>query len=194
MSKSGYISPSQFSRIMTDSDLKKGIDYFGAGAETYAIELAMQRIGITTEEVKARPMEWGIEHEWEALRAYEAQTMATVEPVKEPVHWDRSEWVRGYPDGLVGLDGLVEVKCPYVPTHHYRNLKNAHQYHADYKPQVQGYLMLTGRKWADFISFDPRFPEQHQLAVHRFERDEPYLEILAARVLAFDAFVNRYAL
>lgn len=191
MSKKGYISPSQFSRIMTAADLKKGVDHFGTGATTYALELVCQRMGVDMPEAKAPSLEWGVDNEWEAIERYKEATMSEVARVEDPIHWAGSEWVRGYPDGLVGDAGLIEVKCPWNPVNHVRNLPEPAQYETDYKEQIQGYLLITGRQWCDFISFDPRFQDREvQLAIHRIDRDQEYLELLSERLLAFDAFVR----
>ena len=74
------------------------------------------------------------------------------------------------PDGVVGDDGLVEIKSPDVHARHFANLiKNAHA--TEYKRQVQFQLLVTGRKWCDLVSYHPDFPPQHQLAITRIEPD-----------------------
>lgn len=190
MSK-GLISPSQFSRIMVASDLKKGIDVFGPGAMTYAMELALQRIGVELPEARASALDWGNEHEWEAKRVYEQRTMATVDPIAEAICHPTLNFVGGTPDGLVGGMGIIEVKCPFNPVNHMRNMLEPAQYETDYKEQVQGYLWITEREWCDFVSFDPRFPEKSKIAIHRILRDELLIELLEVRCIAFWDVVKR---
>src|SRR5690606_41887739 len=75
------------------------------------------------------------------------------------------------PDGLIGDDGLVEIKCAASMQKHLEALRSgAHA--VEYRWQLQHQLMVTGRQWVDAVSYDPRFPEHLQLAVTRVERDE----------------------
>ena len=75
------------------------------------------------------------------------------------------------PDGLIGDDGMLEIKCPANPEKHIDALRrDAHA--AEYRWQLQHQLMVTGRQWVDAVSYDPRFPEGLQLAIARVHRDE----------------------
>lgn len=65
----------------------------------------------------------------------------------------------GSPDGLVGEDGIVEIKCPKATTQ-MQYLTNHKNLSAEYTLQVQGYLWLTGRKWCDLVSFNPDLPKK----------------------------------
>jgi putative phage-type endonuclease len=84
--------------------------------------------------------------------------------------------VIGYsPDGLVGDDGLIEIKSPRQKTHLKSLLTN--QVPEEYVPQVQTGLAVSGRAWCDFISYAPGLP----LFVRRVERDEQLIaQIIAA--------------
>jgi hypothetical protein len=84
--------------------------------------------------------------------------------------------VIGYsPDGLVGDDGLIEIKAPRQKTHLKSLLTN--QVPGEYIPQVQTGLAVSGRAWCDFISYAPGLP----LFVRRVERDEQVIgQIIAA--------------
>jgi putative phage-type endonuclease len=85
----------------------------------------------------------------------------------------------GYsPDGLVGEDGLIEIKSPRQKTHLQSLLTNTVP--AQYMPQVQTGLAVTGRKWCDFISYAPGLP----LFVYRCYRDEAVIAQLTAAVQA----------
>ena len=61
------------------------------------------------------------------------------------------------PDGLVGDDGLVEIKCPETMPRHYDALNGGEWIKKEYHWQVQHQLYVTGRKWCDLVSYDPRF-------------------------------------
>lgn len=187
MPKQGYISASNFAQLMIASDIKK--NQFGTGAYTMAYEIACERLGVEIPDAFGAALDWGNEYEWNAREMYQERTFCAVQL---PTFIEHPEigMVGGTPDGLVGDDGIIEIKCPYSPVNHLKNILTAHQYHDQYKAQCQGYLWLTGRKWVDFISFDPRFPELKQIAIHRFERDEEYITLLQARVIAFDKIIQ----
>lgn len=96
------------------------------------------------------------------------------------LHHPEVEYVGLSPDGLIGDDGLIEIKCPFMLHRHQRTVDSG-QCPDDYFPQVQGGLWVTGRPWCDFISF---FEETHDLAVVRVERDEQFINRLAAECAA----------
>jgi predicted phage-related endonuclease len=87
------------------------------------------------------------------------------------------------PDGLVGDDGLVEIKCPNTATHIQTLLDQ--KIPQKYETQMLWQLECTGRKWCDFVSFDPRMPEDLKLFVKRFERDDERLDEIRAMVADF---------
>ncbi len=89
------------------------------------------------------------------------------------------EYVGYSPDGLVGEDGIIEIKCPALEPRHMRTVESK-KCPEDYYPQVQGGLWVTGRKWADFVSY---FPEI-SVEVVRVERDEEFINRLAAECAA----------
>ena len=183
MPKPKHITPSKFKDVLTKG---RGKDKpFGDTALSYAEDLAMEMLGVTLDEVTAPSLQWGLDLEPVAIEAYQMQTFNKVDPVEQSIHHPTLPYVCGLPDGLVGTDGMVEIKCPKQSRNHKRNLVNAYQYEKLYKAQIQGYLWITGRNWCDFVSFDPRFPEDYQLAIHRIERDDDYIEMLEHRIKEF---------
>lgn len=93
------------------------------------------------------------------------------------------------PDGLVGENGLVEIKCPASMARHLDALRtNSHA--QEYRWQLQHQMMVTGRVWVDAVSYDPRFPAKLQLAMCRVVRDEDAIKELQAEILKADAEVN----
>ncbi|AHX12911.1 exonuclease [Dyella jiangningensis] len=133
-------------------------------------------------------MRRGQELEPFARGAYEAHTGELVAQVAFVVH-ETMPYVGVSPDGLVGGDGLVEIKCPASLAKHVMALRDGS--HADeYRWQIQGQLWVTGRKWCDAVSFDPRFPEGLQLAIHRVERDEAAIAQLKEACIRAHAEVN----
>jgi hypothetical protein len=185
MNKQGKLTPSCFADIMTAGRAKA--DRFGKTAWTYAYKVACERLGVEFPEVWAKAMEWGVENELDAIEAYQTQTGQLV-TLNDVIQHPTLDYVAGTPDGLIGSEGIIEVKCPYNSVNHLMNLKNGSQLD-DYKYQIQGYLWITGRKWCDFVSYDPRFKKDLQLAIYRVERDQEMIDELAARVQEFEESV-----
>jgi hypothetical protein len=89
---------------------------------------------------------------------------------------------------LVGTDGLVEIKCPNTSTHIASLM--ADKAPSGYIPQMQWQMACTGRAWCDFVSFDPRMPEDMQLLIKRVPRDEALIAEYEAEVIKFLAEVQ----
>lgn len=89
------------------------------------------------------------------------------------VYLDDDRLIGCSPDRLVGDDGGLELKCP-LPKKQIETLLSG-KVPPEHKPQIQGNLWITGRKWWDFVSFCPHMPE----FCKRVERDEKYIETLA---------------
>ncbi len=148
------------------------------------------RIQLTTERLTKKPtvgyqnaaMQWGIEQEPYARMAYAAKTGADVEQVGFIKH-AKMLWCGASPDGLIGVDGMVEIKCPESATH--LEWLEQNRVPPEHIGQIQFQLWVTGRLWNDFVSFDPRFPEHLQLFVIRAPRDDKFISELAAEVGAF---------
>jgi hypothetical protein len=79
------------------------------------------------------------------------------------------------PDGLIGDDGVIEIKSVIASTH-YATLKRG-SFDPAYRWQLAGHLDCTGRQWVDFVSYCSEFPEDKQLIVYRYERGEFEKEI-----------------
>jgi hypothetical protein len=180
------ISPSRFAAVMTQG---RGKEEFGATFYSLAEQIAMEALGVELPDLKTFEIQWGIEHEFEAVMAYEERTGRSVDTVTERLIHPRFAFVTGEPDGLIGADGGIEVKCPNS-LNHFKNIISGAQI-KDYYPQMQGYMWITGRNWFDFVSFDPRFPNpQHQLAIHRVERDADFIAALEPRVVKLYETIN----
>jgi len=133
-------------------------------------------------------MERGTELEPYARTAYEIKRNVMVEQVGFVIHpsIDRSG---ASPDGLVGEDGGLEIKCPKVENHLAYML--AGKLPPEYEPQVMWNLACTGRQWWDFVSYcPPPMPERHRLFIVRVHRDEQRIAELEAGVVQFLAEVD----
>ena len=158
----GKMTASRFKDVMAKGQ--------GKSRHSYMLQIAAERLSnLPQESYTNAAMEWGTEHEADAIKAYEDEMQCVVNPVGFIEH---SAWVGASPDGLVGEGGNVEVKCPNSTTHLNYILTN--KVDPKYKGQVQGQLWVSGRQWCDWISYDPRIP-QHPLHVIRIDRDEEYI-------------------
>jgi putative phage-type endonuclease len=134
-------------------------------------------------------MRWGIEQEPFARSAYEVALEVLVDKVGLVMH-QTIDRAAASPDGLVGADGVLELKCPKTATHLQYLMDGALP--SKYEPQVMWQLACTGRQWADFVSFDPRLPtEKLRLFRVRVKRDEKRIAQLEAEVLSFLADLDR---
>lgn len=143
--------------------------------------LAVERItGACVETYSNAAMQRGIDLEEEARQAYEAYAGTLCIEIDFVDH-PSVPMVGVSPDGLVGDDGLVEIKCPDSMAKHLDAIRTgAHA--AEYRWQIQGQMWVTGRRWCDAVSYDPRYPEHLRLAVTRVMRDEDAIAKLAAAV------------
>lgn len=117
-------------------------------------DIVAERVtGETVSHFTSDAMRWGIENEDDARFAYALEKGVVVDEVGFIPH-PEIEHLGASPDGLVGNDGLVEIKCPETVTH--LSYIRAKQVPEAYKPQMLVQLLCTGRKWCDFVSYDPR--------------------------------------
>ena len=127
-------------------------------------------------------MQWGIDNEPLARAAYEDQTGEIVEEVgfvRHPV----IEMSGASPDGRIGVEGLVEIKCPLTSTH--IETLTTRQIPAKYQTQMQWQMACTTANWCDYVSFDPRMPKHMRLIVIRQDRDDKLIAELEKEVIAF---------
>lgn len=160
-----------------------------ASRANYAAQLVAERLtGVPAEGFTNAAMEWGVANEAAARDAYRLHTLNEVTEVGFVDH-PTVPMSGASPDGLVGADGLVEIKCPNTATHIATLLGRAVP--AKYVHQIQWQLACTGRKWCDFVSYDPRLPEGMALFVKRIDRSDDVIAELEAEVTAFLAEVDQ---
>ena len=154
-----------------------------ASRVNYLIKLAIQRVtGQIEESFTNDAMQWGIDNEDQARVAYEVASGNFVDQVGFVDH-EIIDWFGCSPDGLVNNDGLVEIKCPNSATHwEYFKTKEVPK---KYFIQMQAQMSCTGRKWCDFVSFDPRMPEKSQLLIIRVFRDNTFIDLMETEVMEF---------
>lgn len=156
---------------------------WGASRFNYAAELIAERLtGVAAEGFTNAAMQWGTDQEPSARMAYEFMQDVTVEKIAFVAHPSIAD-AGASPDGLVGESGLVEIKCPNTATHIDTLIKQ--EIPAKYITQMMWQMACTGRKWCDFVSYDPRLPESMQLFVKRIERDDKLIAELESEVAIF---------
>lgn len=171
--RAGKPTASSFDKIITTSGKPS------TSAKKYMYQLAGERIaGAKEEGYKNGNMDRGIELEPEAREYYEVITGNKVEQVGI-CYPDEKKLFSCSPDGFVGEDGIIEIKCPTLSVHVEYLLKEALP--TDYIQQVQGNLFITGRKYCDFISY---YPSLKPLVV-RVERDEVFIKALSIELEVF---------
>ena len=148
-------------------------------------ELVAERLtGNCVEHFQSSAMQWGTACEEAARDAYEAETGLPVDLVGF-MHHPTIEWLGASPDGLVGSDGLVEIKCPTSVTH-VRRLMNPMLGVEQYRYQMLLQLACTGRTWCDLVDYDPRFKDPlQQILIVRFEPKPGELEEFLIRCQDF---------
>lgn len=119
---------------------------------------------------KNENMERGNELEDEARRAYEEHTLNIVEQVG---FIELNEFIGCSPDGLIGDDGMIEIKCPLASTFLNHFVKGEKAIKPQYLTQIQFNFLVNGRKWCDYVVFHPDFP--NKLYIQRIKRDEEYI-------------------
>ena len=170
------------SRIYEACAKKKDGKYY-ASREALMHEKLIERLtGKWAEHFVSDAMAWGIEHEDEARAVYETHSGVLVADCSYFPHPSIAH-SGATPDGLVGEDGVMEIKCPTTAVHLKTVLSGAippeHAY------QMAWEIESSGRKWADFVSYDPRLPGNVAFFCQRYTPDPAFLEELRADVIKF---------
>ena len=169
--------------------LKKGGE--SAARRTYKLELLTELLtGHAVEHYVSLSMDFGTENEPLARAEYELSQNVEVERigyVKHPLI-KRSG---ASPDGLVGDDGLVEIKVPNTNTHLEYFLGEVVP--DEYRPQMMWQMACSGRQWCDFVSYDPRLPREFGLFIVRLERDNKVIAEMERDVELFISELNAMA-
>jgi putative phage-type endonuclease len=175
--KAGKISGSRFAACMA---LNKRNGQPNKPRRDLVADLIRERqTGVLTSIEPNEYMQHGTRCEPIACALYEFVHDVTVEHAAWIPH-PELDYIGFSPDGLLGDDGMVEFKCPFVEARHTRTVDSG-KCPDDYYPQVQGGLWVTGRQWAHFASF---WEPAHDLCVVRVDRDDEFIYRLAAECAA----------
>lgn len=154
----------------------------------YRMDKVAERLtGRLEDNVVSREMKWGIEQEPHARFAYEKARDLMVEQVGFAIHPVIAS-SGASPDALVESDGVLEIKCPKTTTH--LNWMLAGVVPEKHRPQMYWEMVCCERLWADFVSYDPRLPEDLQLFICRLPYDQAIADEMAREVLKFDAEIE----
>jgi len=161
---------------------------YSTSRANYMAQLVVERMtNQVAESYSNAAMEWGVEQEVYARAAYESKTGNMVDQVGAIDH-PRIAMSAASPDGLVGDDGCLEIKCPNTATHIETLLGDEPA--KKYYDQMQWQMACTNRSYCEFVSFDPRMPAHLQLFVKRIERNDIYIAELESEVIQFLAEVD----
>lgn len=163
---------SQFHRIITPKEMK-----LSKSADGYLCELLAEWVlGYGVVDAESGFMDRGKDMEIEARHYYELQREADLLP--GGFFLTEDERAGASPDGCVGDEGLVEIKCLSAPKHIGYLLYGPG---VDYRAQVQGQLLISGRAWVDFVAYSPVLPSR----IIRYERDEEFIARLRLALTQF---------
>lgn len=178
----GKVTASALHKVMAKT--KTG---WGADRANYAAQLVTERLtGRPADSFSNAAMQWGIDTEAQARAAYAFHVDENPVEIGFLDH-PQIAWSGASPDGLVGLGGMLEIKCPNTATH-IATLDGA-PIDRKYLYQMQWQMACAEREWCDFVSFDPRLPAAMQLHIRRVERDAELLAELEAATRIFLAEV-----
>ena len=162
---------------------------YGADRANYMTQLVLERVtGTKADGYTNAEMQWGIHQEPFARAAYEAHKGVLVDEVGFLQH-PTIEMSGASPDGLVGNDGMVEIKCPSSKTALECWLSDD-PVEAKYYAQMQWQMACANREWCDYVVFDPRMPAKAQLFIYRVSRDRDWLINTEKEVKKFLAEVD----
>lgn len=156
---------------------------WGASRANYMAELLIERLtGQPAPRYTNPTMDWGTQYESEAITVYEFEKNATVDPIGFCLH-PRIANSGASPDGAIGLDGLIECKCPQSATHLDTVLGAAID--EKYMKQMQWQIACTRREWCDWVSYDPRMPINLRIVIRRVRRNDAMIAKLEKEAAEF---------
>ena len=178
----GRVGGSESSVLSVKGKSESGL---GAAAFTLLYEKAYEIIQEepVKENIVTFAMQRGMDLEPEAIHEYELSKMVKVDQVGYILNSDYK--YAGYsPDGLVGEDGLIEVKCPGNSEFMRQIITN--EIPKQYFFQMQWGMFISGRKWCDYVVYNPDY-DKSPMYIDRVDRIEKTIETLKANYLAFES-------
>lgn len=179
--RAGKLTASVFADILATTQSGKPT---AARAKLMRLKAFERTAGVAKHEIGGKALTWGREIEPFSKEDYQVHTGNIVTEAGFILH-PQFDFIGCSPDGLIGSDGGLEMKSPHDEQVHVLTwLEGMPDEHI---PQVQGCMYVTGRRWWDFVSYDPRAGERFRLYVQRIHRDEEYItSILEPGLLQFE--------
>lgn len=178
LQRMGKVTASRVADVMATT--KTG---YGASRKNYMMELLCQRLtGRQEDSYQNAAMIRGTELEPVARAAYEIDTGLWVEETGLVDHPEVINFAAS-PDGLVGDDGLLEIKCPNTAQH--VEFLRTGKIDERYQWQMIAQMACTNRNWCDFVSYDDRLPEELQYRRKRFELDSTMHDKMIQEIVKF---------
>jgi len=197
--RQGSFTGSEVWKLMTEPRSKS--ESISKTAETYILEKVWEKLsGKVKSGFDNFATEWGNDNEPIAKKWYTKLTGRDVNDAQLVFNPDL-KYFTGSPDGLIGDDGLIEIKCPFNGANHLKHcFITSDEYfkkeHPDYYWQIMSYLYLTGREWCDFVSFDPRIDCDLGMFIYRLNKNEAEFTALEKKVKEcrelFDQFYKAF--
>ena len=182
--RTGRITASRMCDVM--ATLKRGGE--AASRRDYRAELIAERLtGRAEDHYVSKEMKFGTEQEPFARTAYEIKTENIVDQVGFIFH-PRLDFTGASPDGLIGQDGGLELKCPKTTTH--LAYMMAGTVPKEYQDQMLWNMACAEREWWDFASYDSRLPEKLRIFIVRMPRDEGRISEIEREILTLDSEVQ----
>jgi len=198
LARAGKITASRFGDAIALTDVQPGevfksgprkgqpkLSTSTAARNKYMREIVFERLSLApTHEVGGYATRWGSDVESFGKEVFELETGYIVLPGHFVTH-PKYPFIGCSPDGLIGADGGYESKCPMDEAVHINTWLCGMP--EEHKPQVQGCMLVTGRLWWEFVSYDPRVAARFRLFHQRIERDNEYIDkVLLPGLLQFE--------
>ena len=178
MLRCGKVTASRVADIIAKT--KSG---YSASRDNYMAQLICERLtNSVAESFTNAAMQHGTETEPLARLAYEVNQNVLVDEIAFVLH-PTIQMSGASPDGLIGDEGLLEIKAPNTATHIETLLSQTVP--GKYNTQMQFQMACTGRQWCDFVSFDNRLPQELQLFVKRVPRDNVFIRLIEGEIVQF---------
>ena len=187
----GRITSSEIYKIMGEG--KSKTESLSETAKTYLLEKISEKLGGFKESAVGTSLDWGTDLEETARKIYQAST-GNIASICSFI--SVTDHYGGSPDSIVDPDGTVEIKCPYNSVNHFKYglIKTPQDFKKAspaYYYQCISHMNVTGAKWCDFVSFDPRVNVDYMMFVFRLERDEVEIKNMNERIqIATDYMVE----
>lgn len=176
----GRVTASRINDVMMGKDK--------AGYQNYRAQLVCERLtGMQTETFKSAAMQQGNDVEPQARAVYSLATGQTVEEVGFVEHPSLAS-CGASPDGHVGDEGMVQIKCPEPKTHIKFLMGGAVP--RLYAYQMQWEMACAGRKWNDFVSFNADLPDEMRLFIQKHPRNDTLISEMERASVVFLAEVD----